>query len=119
MELQEVVVIEMPSVVRNPITAKPCCFICFELEIPQKKFGIHELECKCKFFLHDVCVQEWFRIAGRSICPQCGSLWKVKTPCLCKIWMYNNPLTILLLVALLFLGAIGLYLLILSFTLRS
>lgn len=82
MEIKDVVLVEMSDAIRRPPKAKPCCRVCFEVETFQKLFVVEDLECECSLYLHDICVKEWFRIAGREICPQCGQEWRVVDSCL-------------------------------------
>jgi len=81
MELTQVVIVEMPVALQRPPKAKPCCIVCFEVETYQKLFVVEDLVCECNPYLHDVCVKEWFRIAGREVCPQCGEEWRIVEPC--------------------------------------
>ena len=82
MELRQVVIVEMPDAIRRLPKAIPCCSVCFEVETHQKLFVVEDLVCECRLFLHDACVKDWFRIAGREVCPQCGQEWKVVEPCI-------------------------------------
>ena len=81
MEVKEVIVVEMPPALRRPPKAIPCCRVCFEPEQPAKLFVLEDLECECNPYLHESCVKEWFRIAGREVCPQCGQEWRVVEAC--------------------------------------
>ena len=87
MELKEVVIVN-PLTTRKIPKATPCCLVCFEQEIPQKLFVSEELECGCEFSMHDMCVEQWFAIAGREICPNCGIKWESISPCYAKFQTY-------------------------------
>ncbi len=86
MELKEVVVNEL--FVRKIQKATPCCLVCFDKEIPQKLFITYELKCGCKPYLHDDCVEQWFEIACRETCPNCGQKWEFADPCMDSFQKY-------------------------------
>jgi hypothetical protein len=109
MELKEIVIVEMPASLRRPPKATPCCRVCFEVETSQKFFITEDLECDCNPFLHEVCVQEWFRIAGREVCPSCGQRWKVMEPCLKYESFCGRCAVICMVLALTILCSAGLY----------
>jgi hypothetical protein len=109
MELKEIVIVEMPPALIRPPKAKPCCRVCFEPETPQKFFIVEDLECGCNPYLHETCVTEWFRIAGREVCPQCGKEWKVVDPCLRYESFCARCAVCLILLALSVLAGTGLY----------
>jgi hypothetical protein len=119
MELGQVIIIEMPDTIRRLPKATPCCRVCFEPEIPQKLFVVEDLKCECRLYLHDACVQEWFRIAGREVCPQCGHEWKVTDPCLRYESFCGRFIIIWLLVTLSILTSVGLYQIITQIYMKS
>ncbi len=105
MELKEVVVVNELFVLKKIKKALPCCIMCFEQETPQKLFVIEELECGCQPRVHDRCVEQWFAIAGREVCPDCGKNWepvdaftiacqKVLFRC-CLFWSFTGVISIL------------------------
>ncbi len=119
MEVKEVVIVEMPAVLRRPPRAIPCCCVCFEPEIPQKLFVMEDLKCECRLYLHDACVKDWFRIAGREVCPQCGNEWRVVDPCLRYESFCGRCIVIWLLVTLSILTSVALYQIITQIYMKS
>jgi hypothetical protein len=119
MELKQVVVVEMPEPIRRLPKATPCCRVCFEVETHQKLFVVEDLECDCSLYLHEVCVQEWFRIAGREVCPSCGQRWKVVDPCYRYEGCIANGFVIFILVILFILAIATLYQIITNLYMKS
>jgi hypothetical protein len=105
MELKEVVVVNNLFTIKKIQKSLPCCLVCFEQETPQKFFVVYDLECGCKPYLHDSCVEEWFAIARREACPDCGQKWETVDPCsascqkillrCCLLWSFTAVIAIL------------------------
>jgi hypothetical protein len=119
MEVREVVIVEMPAVIRRPPKATPCCRVCFEVETHQKLFVVEDLECECNPFLHDACVQEWFRIAGREVCPQCGQRWRVVELCLHSQGFMSRCLLVWILLVLSIFASVAMYQIIVNLYMKS